>query len=212
VRPTRGRISDLTETAQARLDRLQDLSAGLRQPFTPGDRRLLSYVTIEAASLWAQYSTCLFLSAALGARDASGKRVVRSPTHDTKQAIDLAVYAVHPRLRGITRPWKPYELPDFQNKGHLMMALAYIGATIYAEVDAAVSYKTRVLADLPTMRNFYAHKAELAARKAAALGPHYGLTRPMSPHDLLCTPPLEGGGLLLNEWLADLAAILSLMP
>jgi hypothetical protein len=212
LRLTVGRISGLTETAEARLERLQDLSAGLRQPVGPEDRRLLAYVTIEAANLWAQYSLCLFLSAALGARDSSGRRAVATPTLDVSHAIDLAVHAIHPKLRGISRPWSRMEQPDFQNKGVLAKALQYVGATIYPEVDAAVSYPTRVLADLPTMRNFYAHKAERAARTAAALGPRYGVTRPLSPHELLCTQPPGRGDVLLNEWLADLAAIFSLMP
>jgi hypothetical protein len=212
LRPTLGRISRLTEAAEARLQRLQDLSAGLRQPLTPEHRRLLSYVTIEAANLWAQYSVCLFLSAALGAHDSDGNRVVANPASDISHASDLAVHAIHPKLRGIRRTWTRFEQPDFQNKGVLAKAMQYIGATIYADVDAAVSYPTRVLADLPTMRNFYAHKAERAARTAAALGPRYGITRPMSPHELLCTPPPGRGGVLLNEWLADLAAIFSLMP
>lgn len=207
-----GRVSGLTETAQARLQRLRDLSAGVARPQTPTDRRILSYVTIEAANLWAQYSFCLFLSAAMGARDSSGNRVVANPAPNISRAIDLAVFAIHPKLRGVTRPWTRLEQPDFQNKGVLAKALQYIGATIYPDVDAAVSYPTRVLADLPTVRNFYAHKAELAAKKAAALGPRYGITRPMSPHELLCTLPPGRGDLLLNEWLADLAAIFSLMP
>ncbi len=188
------------------------LSAGLKLPLDPAERRVLSYVTIEAANLWAQYSLCLFLSSALGARDPAGNRIVANPARDASHAIDLAVHALHPGLRGIRRQWGPTEQPDFQNKGHLARALAYIGATIYPEVDAAISYPTRVLSDLPTMRNFFAHKAERAARKASALGSHYGLTRPMSPPVLLCTPPPGAGEVLLIEWLADLAAILSLMP
>ena len=212
MRPTVGRISRLTGVAQARLERLQTLSAGIRQPVTPEQRRLLSYVTIEAANLWAQYSLCLFLSAALGAHDSAGNCVVASPASDVSHSIDLAVYAMNPKLAGTRRTWKRHEQPDFQNKSVLARAMKYIGATIYPDVDAAVSYPTRVLVDLPTMRNFYAHKAERAATKAAALGPRYGITRPMSPHELLCTPPPGRADVLLNEWLADLAAILSLMP
>jgi len=212
VRPTVGQISTLTQAAQARLERLQTLSYALRSPLAPQDHRILSYVIIESANLWAQYSQCLFLSSALGALDRTGTRIVTTPVMNPSQAIDLAVHAVRPQLRGIQRPWKSHELPDFQNKGHLAQTLSYIGASIYEDVDRAVSYPTRVLLDLPTMRNFYAHKAERAARKASALGSHYGLNRPMSPPLLLCTPPAGRVDILVVEWLADLAAILSLMP
>jgi hypothetical protein len=155
---------------------------------------------------------CLYLSSALGALDRNGRRIVATPAQSPSEAIDLAVHAVRPRLRGIRRPWRDYELPDFQNKGHLTQALGYIGATIYGDVDTATSYPTRVLLDLPTMRNFYAHKAERAARTASSLGSHYGLAQPLPPPVLLCTPPKGRADILVVEWLADLAAIFSLMP
>jgi hypothetical protein len=213
LRPTVGPISGLTRTAERRLVRLQDLTAGLSQPLTPEICRLISYVTIEAANLWAQYSRCLFVSAALGARDATGQRIVAAPAPDVSHAIDQAVYAIYPHLRGVRRDWRRHEQPDWQNKGHLSAAVQYIGAAIWPDVDTALSYPTRVLTDLPTMRNFYAHKAERASVRAEALGPRYGVTRlGISPHELLCTPPVGSTDVLLNEWLADLAAIFGLMP
>ncbi|MFL5962928.1 MAG: hypothetical protein ACJ757_08575 [Gaiellaceae bacterium] len=172
----------------------------------------MSYVMIEAANLWASYSRCLFISAALGARDSAGNRLVTTPAADESYAIDLAVHAIRPKLRGVRKTWSRQEQPDWQNKGHLAKAVKYIGAAIWPEVDAAVSYPSRVLQDLPTMRNFYAHKAERAAVSAMALGPRYGVTRRMSPHDLLCTSPPGASDVLVNEWLADLQAIFSLMP
>lgn len=212
MRPTVGPISNLTNTAEARLQRLRLLAASVGPPLTPASRRVLSYVTIESANLWAQYALCVFLSSAFGARDHNGRRIVSNPVPDQSHALDLAVYAIHPKLRGIRRSWNSSEMPDFQNKGHLALALGYIGATILPDVDVAVSYQTRVLSDLPTMRNFYAHKGERSARKASVLGTHYGLTRALPPSVLLCTPIPGRPDALLVEWLDDLAAILSLMP
>jgi hypothetical protein len=131
---------------------------------------------------------------------------------DAKHAINLAVYAIHPELQGESRKWTRLELPDFQQKRVLTQTLNAIGATISPVVDAAVSFQSRVLDDLPTVRNYYAHKSERAARGAATVGPHYGITRPMTPHELLCEVPRGRGDILLREWLADLSAILSLMP
>ncbi len=173
---------------------------------------MLSFLAIETANMWAQYSLCLYLSAAFGARDSYGRRAVANPSSTTAAAIDLSVYAMRPKLRGHKRQWTRQELPDFQNKGHLTKCLNYIGASFSPTVDAAVSYKSRVLSDLPTMRNFYAHKSRSAAVSASLLGRNYGITRSLSPHDLLCTVPPAGGDILLREWLADLTAILRRMP
>jgi hypothetical protein len=212
MHPTVGPISRLTESAESRLHRLQVLGAPLALPLSPEDHRTLSYVVIEAANLWAQYSRCLYLSAAFGARDITGRRAVARPVSNARQAIDLAVYATHPRLAGQVRNWQSHELPDFQNKGHLAATLQNLSASITAQVDMALSYPTRVLSDLPTMRNFFAHKAADSAAKAATLGRHYGITRPLKPSVLLCTPPAGKADPLLSEWLSDLGAILSLMP
>jgi hypothetical protein len=194
------------------VERLRDLCVGLRFPLTPEKRRMISYVVIEAANLWAQYSRCVFLSAALGARDGGGQQIVLTRAPTRQRAEDLAVHALHSKLRTKTGPWLRYQQPDWQSRSHLLKALDYVGASIYGDVDRAVSYPTRVLTDLPTMRNFYAHKGERAADAARRLGPRYGITRSTSPHELLCTPPRGGGDVLLNEWLSDLSAIVGLMP
>jgi hypothetical protein len=212
MRPTRGRVGRVTRAAEVRLERLIVLATPISAPLVPYDRRLLSFLAIEAANLWAQYSRCLYLSAAFGARDKTGTPAVTSPAASERAAIDQAVHALRPKLRGTTKRWTRQELPDFQNKGHLSKCLYYIGASVSPTVDAAVSYNSRVLNDLPTMRNFYAHKSREAQESASALGRHYGVTGRLEPAELLSTVPRGAGDILLREWLADLAAILKLMP
>lgn len=212
MRPTTGPISHLTGSAASRLDRLTTLTAELALPLTPEKRRVLSYVTIEAANLWAQYSRCFFLSVAIGAIDSNGVQIVAAPASNLQAAEDLAVHAIHPIKQSESGPWSRRWLPDWQTRGHLLKALDYVGATNYTAVDGALSYQTRVLLDLPTVRNFYAHKAERAARSVATIQKHYGITKSMSPHELICTVPPTGGDVLLNEWLDDIAEILDLMP
>jgi len=212
VKPTTGAINDLTRTAQERLGRLIWLAAPLALPLSPKDRRLISYVVIEAANLWAQYSQCLFLSCALGAKDVSGQRIVVNRAPTMNDALTLAVHATKPKMRGTYRQWQRRDLPDFQQKSELGKTVRYVRASVAADVDLALGYQSRVLEDLPTMRNFFAHKAELAATKARNLAPRYGLSRALSPETLLCTPPRGGADVVLREWIADLNAILTLMP
>lgn len=146
-------------------------------------------------------------------RDPHGKRLVARPAADVEAATDLTVYALRPKLAGQHRVWQKFELPDWQNKSDLSKTVQAVCPAVWPAVDSALSYQTRVLFDLPTMRNYYAHKAERAARSARGLRTHYGLTRVISPAELLCTPP-RGGAIevLLNEWLSDLTAILRRMP
>ncbi len=213
MRPTNGHIGDLTATATSRVQRLNNLAAGLGNHVGASDRRLISYIVIEAANLWAQYSRSLFLSCAFGARDASGQPVVATPCPSEHDALTVAVHAVVPKLRGTNNPWNDRLLPDFQNKGKLSRTIDYLGASVSKDVDAALSVQSRVLADLPTMRNFFAHKGERGVISARALAPRYGLSAHLAPEQLLCAvPPAGSGDVLLREWLADLNGILSLMP
>lgn len=212
MRTTVGRIAYLSDHARFRLKRLTDLTAGLSMPVTPPKRRLISYVTIEAANLWAQYSMSFYYSIALGARDASGHRIAAVLAATKEDALTLAVHVLHPSLVGTVGPWKNWQTPDWQNKGHLVKLVKSVGPSMLSDVDKAVSYPTRVLYDLPTMRNYYAHKAERAASAALKLRQNYGITGVSAPDELLCTNPTASSDILLNEWLSDLAAILGLMP
>lgn len=172
----------------------------------------MSYIVIEAANVWAQYSLCLYLSCVFGARDGGGQRIVASRARTLDEAYTLAVHAVKPTRRG-TDGWNRNDLPDWQNKGHLSKTLRYVEATVVADVDRALGHQSRVLTDLPSMRNYFAHKAERSAASARNLGPRYGLGRALEPEVLLCSVPPNGGGdILLREWLADLEAIFGLMP
>lgn len=212
MRPTRGPVSRLTSSAERRLLRLETLARAIRVPLDPADRRTLAFIAIEAANLWAQYSRCLYLSAAMGALDPAGRRTVSTPASNESDALDLAVYALRPKLRGTRKKWTRQELPDFQNKGHLTKTLKYIAASISPDVDAAVSYNSRVLFDLPTIRNFYAHKGLETAVAASSLARHYGITKRLSPPALLFEVAPSAGDVLIREWLSDLTAILRLMP
>jgi hypothetical protein len=213
LKPTTGALRLLTCAAEGRLDRLDLVVAGLGALVTPSDRRLLSYVVIEAANLWAQYSRCFYLSCALGARDDQGQSVVPARAATLDAALTLSVHAVRPAWRGSQRQWTTRDLPDFQNKGILAKTVRYVQATVSPDVDRALAYQSRVLTDLPPMRNFFAHKAERAANAARGLAPRYGHSRTTPPESLLCAVPRGGGGdILVREWLADLRAILQLMP
>lgn len=212
MRPTGGPVSHLTLSAQRRLARLVALASEVASPLNPEGRRTLSYVVIEAANLWSQYSRCYFLSIAIGATDATGRCTVVAPAASLLDAEDLAVHAIHPSQRSATGPWSRRWQPDWQSRKALLDSLRYVRSSLYADVDTALSLPTRVLLDLPTVRNFYAHKGQRAARSVTTIHRHYGITRSMPPHELLCSVPPARSDSLLNEWLADLSAILGLMP
>jgi hypothetical protein len=78
----------------------------------------------------------------------------------------------------------------------------------YAEVEAALGISTRVFEDLPTFRNFYAHRNEDSARKAVELARRYYLiTGFRHPTQVLAQPAYRRPQALILDWLDDLAVI-----
>lgn len=213
MRATGGSIVDLTEAAEKRALRLRLLLNGLTPPVTSEKQRLLSYVVIEGANLWAQFCRSFYLSTALRAKDSSNQpiRLGVSPT-DMEHAITLAVHACKPHLQNRQGPFDVKDEPDWQNTGHWRRAIDNLQASNAGDVYRALGFQTRALRDLPVMRNFFAHKAALAAGKARALRSNYrGLpSRTLSPAEILCSFERGRPQPVVCDWMDDLHTVISL--
>jgi hypothetical protein len=192
VRPV-GSLDRLAETAARRVLKLRALSEDAT-PVRPTqwsaeNQRVVAYVVIEAANLWQGYCRSFYLSTAMRARDASGKRVSlhHGPIHTPNEALTIAVHTMDVRKRNRSGPWSPADEPDWPNTGHLRKVLDGIGAGNLPEVDRALNLLPGALADLRTMRNYFGHKAETSAKKAQNLPRKYGITRPLDPVAFLFT-------------------------
>jgi hypothetical protein len=79
-----------------------------------------------------------------------------------------------------------------------------------AAVNRALGFQTRALTDLPTMRNFFAHKGDTAAKKARELRFRYGITRVVAPPELLCQAAPGRPQPIICDWLDDLHTVIDL--
>jgi hypothetical protein len=209
LRPTR-RLDLLTRSAYRRAGRLRLLAHEIRAPLTPSDRRLLSYIVIEAGVLWAEYSKAYFFCTAFRVRDAQGKRITHTESFaSADEALVFAVKVARPKVKK-TANFAPRDLPAWQEPGVVRKLLQAMNASTLPAWQLGMGVPTRVTADLPAMRNFFAHKGEMAAERARRLRTHYSVTQRLTPWELLCaTPPLERQPLLWS-WLDDLALTIEL--
>lgn len=176
------------------------------------DRRV-AFVTIEALNSWMQFCRFFYLACALGAKDASGARVVpanaRYATVD--DALTFAIHQVNPKLRGKTGPWTPREEPTWHQTGEFIKIMRALDPANLGTVITAVSLTTNVFAHLPTFRNFFAHRGDYAARRAQRLATDYLVSTQLHPTRILLSYPPGRPQPIIREWLDELRIVVELM-
>jgi hypothetical protein len=81
-----------------------------------------------------------------------------------------------------------------------------------AQVQAALSLQTRVFFDLPSFRNFYAHRNRESAESAILLAKrNYLIAGPNHPSDVLAEPARNRPQALILDWIDDMSAIVELL-
>jgi hypothetical protein len=180
-------------------------------PLVPSSRRLLAYLVIEAATLWLEYSKSYFFCSAMNAVDQGGSPIAHGEAFaDRADALSFAVRVARPDVKGQTKNFSPRQYPEWRDPSVIRKLLDAMHASNLAAWELGTGVQTRVTKDLPTMRNFFAHKNRESARRARELRRHYGLTQSLSPWELLAAVPPQSQQPLLREWLDDLSAMIRL--
>ncbi len=167
-------------------------------------------MSIELLNTWASFSRALYFSVCLGARDTSGNKITTNPV--LRDYLDAQFHAAQrfarrPLTRGrITHR----DEPNWFDKNTLITLMTDIGATNSATVVGALAYPSRVLTDLPSVRNFYGHRGEDTARKAANVARHYGMTSQTHPTNLCLTFVPGRPQSILSDWVTDVTEIIEL--
>lgn len=196
-------LAVLKHTACRRAVRLRRLVETYRPPLTPDQARLVSFVTMEALNLWASFSREFFISCVLGAKREGGGRVTsRTPVPTKTGAIAFAC--------AMNRQNTSFE-PLWRKPAILLSLLSAAGVSNIGQVQTAFSYQTTAFDQLYVARNFFAHRAEGTARKAARIARALGVPTDMKVPEILCTwLPLRPQN-ILSDWLDDFYNIIELL-
>jgi hypothetical protein len=210
----------LQQSGLRRVAKLRELAADANAASSQADREIrLAWTLIEMHNLWHGFCRSLFLSSALRAWDGTGKRVAIAAAPAPKsveQAVGLAIQRVNPSRygNGTRTRWTWFDEPKWQEPATLLNCLRAVGADNISVVTRGLTLPTRTLTDLPTFRNFYAHRNRSTASKVGAILPIYGFPRGTEISTALLSPAISGitprPQILLFDLIDDLASAVTL--
>ena len=191
----------LRQAALHRAMRLRTLAFPLAPPVNNHMDRDIAYLTIETSNLWASFSRSFFLSCMFSGKHDAGGRVRCGPTFGSvKDVISFAVTTIKPRGTE----------PNWSDPGILLLLLKVVGASNFAIVKSAFSYSTTVFRDLPSMRNFFAHRDEGTAKKTVRVARSVGVSVHLRPSEILCSRSPSRPQNVITDWIDDLRNIITL--
>lgn len=207
-------LNKLADTLVFRTKRLEALARQIAQKDNADCPAKLTYLTVESLMSWVNFCRCFYLSCTVcNARLIGGGRVshTRAVIGDQRSALVEAIRELKPNVLGHIgtgpRINTRFE-PTWHEKQSLITLSGRLGFSNNTGIIAAFSYPTRFMEDLPTVRNFFAHRCHDTARKVEGVAARqYGLAALEHPADLVNKTLTGRTEPLLIEWLIDMRAI-----
>ncbi|GAB3615901.1 hypothetical protein GCM10027416_04580 [Okibacterium endophyticum] len=132
------------------------------------------------------------------------------PLSSLDDAMNQAVWRFKPSLAGTRGPWTHRQEPDWLDPNTLLILLDLVGASNSGDVSAALSLRARALTDLPSLRNFYAHRAMNTAEKVRKMGLNYSIPSVHHPVELCLGYAPGRPQSVLADWVSELRLITDL--
>ena len=207
MRPHKSLIK-LQKVAIKRLTRLEQLSTNILSISSNREvETLLTYITIETLNTWSNFSRSFYLSCVLSAKTVSGRRITISTTiANFNDAIGLVIPAnkkrhATPNNAGI---WHRRFEPTWHDPRVIMDICNQIGCSNITQIQSGFSGGLTVFNNLPTFRNFYAHRNQQTEYAAMQIASQYGISNLLKPSQILLSLPLNRSQPLLIEWIDEL--------
>lgn len=197
-------LDPLFRRNKRRLWKLRELSVVLSSKHYSWQEkdRTASYVCIHLLNLIAEFNRSYYVFALNSVRTRSGH--VISTKFPKGTPIEVALKSIN--MLGSGRLSRRNE-PSWHTKAAFLDVVQRSNMNPRSQVSAAVSLPVRVLDDLPTARNFFAHRNEETNRKCLALGRRY-LLFSKHPTDLLASVPTNRPVSLLEDWIQEVELVL----
>ena len=172
---------------------------------------IVSYVAIEAQNTWGNFVRAYVLSCWRGVRLRSGAQVGIAPTFPPRTENEFLGWAInrYRKPKNKVRPGPKGEYPSRDEPAWfklqtLLDLVSDMGCSNEAEIRIAVSSKPTVFGQLPTFRNFFAHRNRFTQTDAVTAASSLGLPSGLGPASALVYRPPTRSVSTLDEWLLDL--------
>lgn len=197
---------------QGHVDELKTFRTAVR---TATERRLAEHaagaMVIDVLNTWANFSRAYFVSCMLGTCTVSGTRVTpRAAAGRANDAIGAAVTWVRPCAKPkFDGSWNRRDEPTWHDPRTLIDLAIHCGFSHWSDVASAFSgAQSRTFQDLPTVRNFFAHRNAETRDAAIRVGTRYGVGTVDRPSELLFAYPLGRTVPLILDWLIDVELVI----
>lgn len=195
----------LQATAIKKVHRLKRLLGSMSHP-KDAPELFIANTTIETLNTWSNFSRSFYLSCALHSKAVSGNRITSIlSSANINDAIGHAMrrykHWVTPNSSGI---WARRDEPTWHDQNILSSVCSHIGCSNITNIRDGLSGGQTFFSDLPTFRNFYAHRnqeTELAAMNKAT---RYSISSTLKPSAILREFPIGETSTLLVKWLDEL--------
>lgn len=203
------RLRRLSESSALQLSTPTTIDACDRQVA----RRTLALCSIELLNLWTNFARSYFLSCILRPRRVKRGRISHA---------NVAIATFEEAVKAATRLHRPMKVPGvgpvhrrdeptWHDPHVFITCCGELKCSHDADIAAAFSVPTRVLIDLPVLRNFVAHRNEATAAAARGVAIAYAIPSRPHPVDILALTPVGRPFPLILEWIDDVHVLVELL-
>jgi hypothetical protein len=174
--------------------------------------RAVAFVAIESLSAWSGFVREFYLSCAfLHPKTIGGQHVSHRNMAITDEYLALHHSVLIMKGRSISAPRiAPRDEPAWHEKTVLARLSASLSLSNNQVVISGLSYQTTFFDQLPTLRNFYAHRSEATAAKVLRIAQrNYGAIAVRHPNELVNVLFAGRVQTLIQEWLSDMKQVSS---
>jgi hypothetical protein len=171
----------------------------------------IAYVVIESVNIWASFSRAYYLSWFMKPKTMTGRRVICVRHFASFQ--DALLFAIrHLRSPGYRRssPSRRDE-PTWHDSNNLLSLAAAVGVSNFVQISSALSFGATYGSNLPTVRNFYAHRNDETFRKVQTKAALLGLGTNLRPCEFVCASLPSRPQNLISDWLDEMRLTIELL-
>jgi hypothetical protein len=205
------------DRADARLTKLYMMARSIRVPVTSPDDEVSAFILIESANAWSVFARSYYISCCCGARNAAGQRISHHDPRivDERSALVHAVRVLKPRAIPTPTPagWYPAPLqePRWLSRDTLARLARNLRTSNLGQIEAAVAAVTPAFDDLPTVRNFFAHRSYHTAESVRSVARRYSISPQVRPKHVCHQIPPTLPHSLLADWIFDIREVIRLL-
>ena len=203
------RLRNLRLAVFRRAERFErQIATASLQPVDPQVDMLVSDACIGLLNTWSNFARAYYLSCFLLPRREGGGRITVAGAFTAfsfNDAIDHSIAILRPykkpRGGGV---WDSRDEPTWHEASTLLKLSSSIGCSNSKDISDGLAGAPQVLRDLPTFRNFYAHRNRNTWESAMRLRHGYGIIARDRPTSVLLSCAYGRPQPLLLDWVSEL--------